>query len=89
MTISQVKMAEGHTRRESTVVILGANKVIFQPCTETPVSSRAVVASSPCRPAPPIFSVCNIEKRGIGSGNEARLLLLALKCGLAMHSCSY
>ena len=27
VTISQVKMAEGHSRRESSVIILGANKV--------------------------------------------------------------
>ena len=27
VTISQVKMAEGRSRRESTVVILGTNKV--------------------------------------------------------------
>ena len=78
MTISQVKMAEGHTRRESTVVILGTNKVILEPCTEISASSRAVVASFPCQTSCPIYSACNIEKRGMGSGNEARVLLLDL-----------
>ena len=36
VTISQVKMAEGHSRRESTVIILGTNKVILEPTLQFP-----------------------------------------------------